>query len=74
MSNPRTEALLTALLVKAAERRTQQERFELADKLREIALNFDRAAESSGDKHRAAVGAELRGIAALLYRYPSLNT
>jgi hypothetical protein len=64
---------LTALLIEAAERRTREERYALADKLREIGLNYDRAAESSRDQHRAAVAVELRGIAALLYRYPSLD-
>ena len=73
MSDPRIEALLIALLVEAAERRTKEERFALADRLREISRTYDGAADQSGDKHRGNVAAELRGIAALLYRYPLLE-
>ena len=73
MSDPRVEALLTALLIEAAERRTKEERFALADRLREISRNYDGAADQSGDNHRGNVAAELRGIAALLYRYPLLD-
>ena len=73
MSSPRLEALLTALLIEAAERRTKEERFALADKLREVSRNYDQAADGSGDKHRGAVAAELRSVAASLYRYPSLE-
>src|SRR5215213_1753406 len=72
MSDPRIEALLIALLIEAAERQTKEERFALADKLREISRTYDGAADQSGDKHRGNVAAELRGIAALLYRYPLL--
>ena len=73
MSDPRTEALLIALLIEAAERRTKEKRFALADRLREISRTYDGAADQSGDKHRGNVAAELRGIAALLYRYPLLE-